>query len=89
MSLVDSYIVQFFQGYFFFSPIWMTTFAATFFLVVMKIFIHENKPRNASVHTGAGLLFMHVDVNSQREHCKLQGHSLIIYLVRLAVGCIL
>ena len=43
----------------------MTTFAATFFLVVMKIFIHENKPRNASVHTGAGLLFMHVDVNSR------------------------
>ena len=45
------------------------------FLVVINIFIHENKPRNASVHTGAGLLFMHVDVNSQREHCKLQGNS--------------
>ena len=43
--------------------------------MVINIIIHENKPRNASVHTGAGLLFMHVDVNSQREHCKLQGHS--------------
>ena len=43
--LIATFFSFFKASFFFFSPIWMTTFAATLFLVVMKIFIHENKPR--------------------------------------------